>query len=202
MTRRMRLTVRGAAAIRRWAWALAVRATLACLTYCGRPALGASATCTAPPPSSAPPAARAAIFARAVRTDITFLSSFRGRIRCRDRMGPPRRTFAPLAQTQSDPATTITLTDSLGSKLPNPGRSQDPAAKLSRYGTDRGQYLGARLPCRAVVGPWRSGRPVQSTWSNRPPIDPLGGVRPRCCQPRSFRHRPRAVRATSPSWIR
>jgi hypothetical protein len=62
ITRRMRLTWRGAAAICRRArtGALATltgAATFACFTYSGRPALGLSATWTAPPPMSAPPAA-------------------------------------------------------------------------------------------------------------------------------------------------
>ena len=71
-TRRMRRTLRGSA---RAMWRLARGATvtsLECLTYCGVPVLGASATCTAPPPISAPPAATVASFARAVRTDMVF----------------------------------------------------------------------------------------------------------------------------------
>lgn len=74
MTRRMRFTLRGAAAMRwaRWGMTRLSRgaATLACFTYCGFVVLGASATCTAPPPSNAPPAAVAASFTMAVRTDI------------------------------------------------------------------------------------------------------------------------------------
>ena len=70
-TRRMRFTWRGAAAMRRFARTGALAwATLACFTYSGRPGLGLSATCTAPPPMSAPPAAYTASFAMAVRTDI------------------------------------------------------------------------------------------------------------------------------------
>jgi len=75
-TRRMRLTWRGAAAIRRAARCGALAAlgvaTLACFTYCGWPVFGLSATWTAPPPISAPPAAKAASLAMAVRTDMVF----------------------------------------------------------------------------------------------------------------------------------
>lgn len=69
-TRRMRLVLRGAALATRWAvWRLAVVPfdALAYWTW----AAGASATWTAPPPTSAPPAAQADNFARAIRTDIS-----------------------------------------------------------------------------------------------------------------------------------
>lgn len=69
-TRRMRLVLRGAALATRCAvWRLAV-APLAALAYWTW-AAGASATWTAPPPTSAPPAAQADNFARAIRTDIS-----------------------------------------------------------------------------------------------------------------------------------
>lgn len=81
MMRRMRFTLRGATVRFAWCgagrWTLAGAATLACLMYCGFDVLGLSATCTAPPPSSAPPAAVAASFTMAVRTDI-ILSLVRG----------------------------------------------------------------------------------------------------------------------------
>ena len=38
--------------------------------------------------------------------------------------------------------------------------------------------------------------------SNSPLCKPAGGASPRCFQPPSLRQRPRAVRATRPSWIR
>ena len=38
--------------------------------------------------------------------------------------------------------------------------------------------------------------------SNRPSCVFAGGFRPRCFQPPALRHRPRAVRAIRPSWIR
>ena len=55
-------------------WCLIVGAGRLCLTYC-TVAAGASATWTAPPPSTAPPAANAASLTSAIRTDITALSS-------------------------------------------------------------------------------------------------------------------------------
>ena len=71
-TRRMRFILRGSAAAVRTILRLATRAgaALACLTYCTL-AAGASATCTAPPPTTAPPAARADNFTSAIRTDIS-----------------------------------------------------------------------------------------------------------------------------------
>lgn len=68
--RRMRLTARGAG--RR-----AILTTLACLIliglmWCTSADDGASDTCTAPPPRTAPPAAQAASFANAIRTDMSF----------------------------------------------------------------------------------------------------------------------------------
>lgn len=73
ITRRARFTLRGALAM--WRFALTgAFATFACLTYCGFAVLGLSATCTAPPPRSAPPAATVASFAMAVFTDINFSS--------------------------------------------------------------------------------------------------------------------------------
>lgn len=81
-TRRMRLTCRGALAMRRVARTGALTclgaATLACFTYCGLFVLGLSATCTAPPPISAPPAAKAASLAMAIRTDMVFSLSSTG----------------------------------------------------------------------------------------------------------------------------
>jgi len=71
VTRRTRLVWRtGVAATLRW------RSGLVCLTWCGTApsARGVSATCTAPPPISAPPAAQAHNFAKAMRTDIVSLS--------------------------------------------------------------------------------------------------------------------------------
>ena len=53
---------------------LIVGAGRLCLTYC-TVAAGASATWTAPPPSTAPPAANAASLTSAIRTDIAALSS-------------------------------------------------------------------------------------------------------------------------------
>lgn len=73
ITRRARFTWRGALAIWRFALTGAL-ATFACFTYCGLLVFGFSATCTAPPPRSAPPAATVASFAMAVRTDIDFSS--------------------------------------------------------------------------------------------------------------------------------
>ncbi len=67
--RRTRLTLRGAS--RRTTRLRALTGPLTCLTYCGAAEAGASATCTAPPPTSAPPAAQADSFARAIRTDIS-----------------------------------------------------------------------------------------------------------------------------------
>lgn len=75
ITRRMRLTTRGAGVARRATCRRALGlgfATLTCFTYSGRVVAGASATCTAPPPTSAPPTAKADNFARAIRTDIGF----------------------------------------------------------------------------------------------------------------------------------
>lgn len=87
--RRMRRTLRGAAAMARLAtWRRALTGVAAaCLTYCSLRA-GASATCTAPPPTIAPPAASAASFAMAIRTDISFafytlVGSKSGNRRCR-----------------------------------------------------------------------------------------------------------------------
>jgi len=94
MTRRMRFTCLGAAAMCRRARTGALAcATLACFTYSGLPGLGLSATCTAPPPMSAPPAAYTASFAMAVRTDITGLSCPRGPA-CRS--GNPAGAMPPM----------------------------------------------------------------------------------------------------------
>ncbi|BCI69455.1 hypothetical protein SPKIRA_02850 [Sphingomonas paucimobilis] len=62
-----RVTTRrtGLAGTRRWT---IFRPGLVCLTTAGR--LGLSTMCTAPPPITAPPAAQAVSFARAIRTDI------------------------------------------------------------------------------------------------------------------------------------
>ena len=62
---------------------------------------------------------------------------------------------------------------------------------LCQFGTEWSRYLSRSATRRA-----------QSPESNSPGICPVGGVRPRCCHPRSFRQRPRAVRAIRPSWIR
>jgi len=97
ITRRMRLTWRGGAIRRAWCGAARLAcgaATLACLTYCGFEVFGASATCTAPPPISAPPAAVAASFTRAVRTDIN-LSLVRGRWSMPPRGESRRQSTAP-----------------------------------------------------------------------------------------------------------
>lgn len=47
-----------------------------------------------------------------------------------------------------------------------------------------------------------SARESPQCYSNNPLCDPAGGFRPRCFQPLALRQRPRAVRATRPSWIR
>jgi len=71
--------------MRRWRWTtrgavrLTTRCGLACLTLIGltwwiSPEEGASDTWTAPPPSTAPPAAQAASFANAIRTDMIVCS--------------------------------------------------------------------------------------------------------------------------------
>jgi len=76
-TRRTRLTVRGASARCSTRGLTTTRlsrfAFLTCLTYCVCLA-GVSATWTAPPPISAPPATAADSFASAIRTDISELS--------------------------------------------------------------------------------------------------------------------------------
>lgn len=150
ITRRTRFTLRGATATRltRGAGALA---TLACLTYCGREVFCPSATCTAPPPISAPPAAKAASLAMAVRTDIIFSHYILGREQRRNRMGQPRRANAQIAETQRVPATTIALTESKRGKIAISGPDQDRPPKLSRNGTEPGRNPHRLRPARAAV---------------------------------------------------
>ena len=71
-TRRIFFIGRGAGVVRAILRFIAFgfAAGLACLTYWTW-AAGASATCTAPPPTTAPPAATADNFTRAIRTDIS-----------------------------------------------------------------------------------------------------------------------------------
>ncbi len=71
IVRRRRWRVGAVATWRRAMWRTARGGLFTCLTYWAGPRAGASATCTAPPPISAPPAAQADNFARAIRTDIS-----------------------------------------------------------------------------------------------------------------------------------
>lgn len=185
MTRRMRLTWRCGTA--RWARCGIARfalgaATLACFTYCGFVVLGASATCTAPPPSNAPPAAVAASFTRAVRTDINLSLVIAG-----GRCDPPRENPAAIdcpALRNAESACYDNCVNRVWSRV---FAVSCPAAG------QRGQPVPLWHRLRRAVYPPASNSPV---WL------PLGGARPRCCQPRSLRQRPRAVRATRPSWMR
>jgi len=141
ITRRMRLTWRGAT-VREARWigtrlALTGAATFACFTYCGFVVFGLSATCTAPPPSSAPPAAVATIFTRAVRTDINLSLVCTGAARS----GGNDPSTAGLAcpchgEAQRGAATTIGLTESGAGILQIRAPLRDSGPNLSRHGTE------------------------------------------------------------------
>ena len=103
-------------------------------------------------------------------------------------------------ETQSRVPATIALASYGGRNLPCTRPVLGRRPKLCRIGTERARTVTAADVGKADLRPRRENQ--LSGRSNRLPGVPLGGARPRCCQPRSFRQRPRAVRATRPSWIR
>lgn len=152
---------------------------------------GVSATCTAPPASKAPPAATADNFARAIRTDMGVLS-----FPWREVHRPRKRLwyFPSMPSTRWRVTRAIALTLIRTVRRRFFGHPHCHQGKLSQSGTEI-----AEIPKDSLTPPGQ--KPAQS-WSNSPVCWPLGGESPRCCQPRSLRQRPRAVRAIRPSWMR
>lgn len=167
-------------------------ATFACLTLRYWTALDCvSATWTAPPPTIAQPAAQADNFARAIRTDIS------------DTLVVPRDS--PDARRRSDPFIWFKQHREC---LEGNHVNRDSAVPKRESWLINCQGAGT-VPKRDL----REGRcklprrilhagSVDCSESNSPPCGPVGGASPRCFQPASLRQRPRAVRATRPSWIR
>lgn len=155
-----------------------------------------SATWTAPPPTTAQPAAQADSFARAIRTDMANVTP----------LFPPEERPVPTGHlpvrvhstVQRRDAPTTPLTGIVASRIGKCRRLEGLRWQVCRNGTARPRSVSASgerargAQSRAASGPE----------SNSPPWGACGGARPRCCQPLSLRHRPRAVRATRPSWIR
>jgi len=187
-----------------------LRSALRCLIYftgaawtdfddliCIPLARGFSATWTAPPASNAPPAAVADNFARAIFTDMSKLSCYILQDPCRQ-----RRTRPPALPCQRNRRQYPVA----GNRINHEKRawSRIFARRIGRFGQAVPQWnQTGRKPFAVRVQ-------FQDLPSNSPdwrfassPAWPVGGgIMSRCCHARSFRHRPRAVRAIRPSWIR
>lgn len=198
MTLRTRWTGLARATRRTGFVVLATRTRLSPLTERYWPCLaGASATCTAPPPIRAQPAAQADSFARAIRTDISGALFSCAREGTKLTGAPSHRSSLP-SRTQrlvnrTTPLTLIpqsrseirVIFSNLETQVCRNETAPHCVCKPSR------RRCGAQSPGARSAGA-----------SNNPPWLPLGGAKPRWRHPASLRQRPRAVRATMPSWIR
>ncbi len=161
-----------------------------------------SATCTAPPATRAVPAAAADNFARAILIDIACFSSSHPVSRPRPERAR-RGSFTAVTETYRRPrgngeqpvspwrkALFRPARAGPGSCVPHWNRNRRPGQKGLTPRCRAGRYLG------------RSNRPPCGELGESARGSGMGGDRPRCAQPRSFRQRPRAVRAIRPSWMR